>query len=325
MNVLLIVEGETEREILGYILPKYGFNEIIIDELICKDKDFTNYSFSDTKDNIVVIEGPKNRIKDVVKNLNDTDDFYKNFVHPSIKFSGIFLIYDVDHNSDSIIREGFDKLIDESTGLLLLNCPCIEVLGDVKREEFECKHLSEYKTYLNNYHATNKLTTKSYIKMNFNDILISFLEQNYKEILKENLSWKPSNIMLHPEYLIQLNEKNNIRMGENDDNYYCKIRYFSTVIYVFLAFVKGFSKHFNSYELLLNYLYEVRKNEENEDYMHITKLVDENKYSEREFSNKLGDEVYAKKIFLKMEKEKIISKRKKGKPREFLMSKYKKN
>ena len=104
MNLLVIVEGQkSEQSILSYVLPKYGFNPITVEEKICKDIDFTYYNYASDKDNIFVVEGPKNRIKDVVKDLKKTDDFYRNFVSPKMKFAGVFLIYDVDHNTDSEI------------------------------------------------------------------------------------------------------------------------------------------------------------------------------------------------------------------------------
>lgn len=319
MNILLIVEGKTECDIFRYVLPKYGFNEIIIEEPICKNKNFSNFKFSSTKDNIIVIEGPKNRIKDVVKNLEDTDDFYRYFVTPTIKFAGIFLIYDVDHNSHDVIKNAFNKLSDESTGMLLLNCPCVEVLGDVLLNNYECKHFSEYKKYLNDFHTThNKLSTNDFIKTNFNDILIRFLEKNYEDFKKENPKWEPSNVMRHLEYLIELDKKYNIREGKDKNDFYCNISYFSTALYIFLSFVKGFSRYLNSYQKLLNYLYKIREQEQKEEVEHITKLVDSRICSEKEFAKSINDKLYARKIFREMEDKRIISKRESGKKRKFL-------
>lgn len=320
MNLLVIVEGHTtEPSILNYVLPKYGFHPITIKEKICNTINFAYYNYSNEKDNIFVVEGPKNRIKDVVKDLKETDDFYRNFVSPKMKFAGIFLIYDVDHNSDDEIIEAFNKLNNESTGLLLLNAPCIEVLGDTQNVEFKCNRLTEYKNYLNDLHSKNKISTLDYVKMYFNDILIKYLKKNYEDFSDENEEWKALNVMIHPECLIELN-KRNIRTGETKTNYHCLIRYYSTVIYVILAFAKGFSKYSDSYTPLLNYLNKVKEEEEQEEHVHITKMIDNNIVSESVFLSEIdNDPLLAKKLFSQLENEEIMTKRTKNKPREIIV------
>lgn len=326
MNLLVIVEGrKSEQSILSYVLPKYGFNPITVEKKLCEDIDFTYYNYTDDKDNIFVVEGPKNRIKDVVKDLKETeDDFFRNFVSPKMKFAGIFLIYDVDHNSNDEIATAFKKFNDESTGLLLLNSPCIEVLGDTQNEEFECKLLTEYKKHLSRLHSKNKISTLEYIKMNFTDIMIKYLKKNYEDFSNENEEWEAGMVTTHPEYLIKLNEKKNVRTGNNKDDFYCLIRYYSTVIYVILAFAKGFSGKLNSYELLLNYLNKVKEEEEQEESLHITKMIDNDIVSESVFLSEIdNDPLLAKKLFSQLENDGIMTKRTKKKSREITVKNIK--
>lgn len=160
--------------------------------------------------------------------------------------------------------------------------------------------------------------------MNFTDIMIRYLKKNYEDFSNENEEWEVAMVTMHPEYLIKLNEKKNLRTGNNKDDFHCLIRYYSTVIYVILAFAKGFSGKLNSYELLLNYLNKVKEEEEQEEYLHITKMIDNNIVSESAFLSEIdNDTLLAKKIFLQLENDGIMTKRTKKKPREIIVKSIK--
>lgn len=251
-NYLLIVEGSCdEKNIFGDIFVSYGFNVIKCQEKMTTDGfgDFYKYELSQDKDNIVIIEGPRNRIHDfLIYYDKEIDSIEKLFNYSVNYFSGIFLIYDVDHNDNDDINEMFDKFNDESSGLLLLNSPCLEVLSDtgIKEDYFiKCNHLTEYKSRLNVYHEKHgNINLKEYIKNNFNKIILYFLDQNTKEFNEHN-------IMNHPFLVKEEINKKNIRYNFKDKNKsYVLYRYFTTVLYVSIAYSKKLVYDIDNYDIV---------------------------------------------------------------------------
>ena len=134
---------------------------------------------------------------------NKFEEIERLFHYPTYHFSGIFLIYDVDHNDNDDVELMFEKFNNESDGMLLLNSPCLEVLADTnfdENREEKFKHLREYKRKLNKYHeSSGNVNSMNYIINHFDEIMLHFLELNRKE-------FNENNIMEHPSI-----ESNNIK------------------------------------------------------------------------------------------------------------------
>ena len=173
-NILLIVEGNrTEKEIFGEAFEKIGYHVIKVDKKLTikleEDFEFQKLEYVKDQNNIVIITGPRNRIHGFLKYYNENTMSLDRIFSDSFNyFSSIFLIYDVDHNDNEDVEEMFQHFQDESTGMLLLSSPCIEVIGDYNRNRVEEKyhHLWEYKKDINNYYngQTSTLINKNLYK-----------------------------------------------------------------------------------------------------------------------------------------------------------------
>lgn len=257
---LFIVEGKkTEKNLFGKYFESLGFNVIKCQQQMTVDYDFIVDEEEYIKDskNIVLIQGPKNRIHEILLNDSksglsiDTIDVESIFGFKPNDFIGIFWIYDVDHNSKEDIEMMYQKFNDENNnGLILLSSPCIEVLGTYNDEmSFSGNHLKKYKSILNTYYNEIGLeSVENYIIHNFNKCLLHFLEKNYKD-------FKDDNIMNHPFEVIEFINKYNDRNADETVYY----RYFSTVVYCAIAFVLGYTKQINNYNDFKNYLESVVK------------------------------------------------------------------
>ena len=101
-NYLLIVEGANdEKNLLQYVFEKYGFSVTRYKEKISVDTlgSFFKYELKSDVNNVVIIEGPRNRIHDFLIIFDiEFVAIEKLFHYSPYHFSGIFLIYDVDHS-----------------------------------------------------------------------------------------------------------------------------------------------------------------------------------------------------------------------------------
>ena len=206
----------------------------------------------DGKDEITIIEGPKNRISEFINLFNrEYDDIEKIFGKITNTYAAVFIIYDVDHNSVNAINQMFNKFYDESTGLLLLSSPCLEVLGDfgevksIKRP-FKCKRVKEYKKKLNIYYNTvvKCNSTINFIIDNFEECALYYLDKNFKE-------FNCSNIMEHPELVKDKINDENIRSDSE-----LEFRYFTTVVYVCVSYILGLTKQIENYDIVRKYFEE---------------------------------------------------------------------
>ncbi|GEM_PF-888345 len=250
-NILLIVEGSVdEQNIFGDVFSKYGFNAIISDEKMDVEGvgQFEKFQYRLNSNNVVIIQGPRNRIHDFLKLFNEHEmSIERAFSYSYAFFSGIFLIYDVDHNDCDDIEEMFKRFSDESTGMLLLSSPCIEVVADYNHNRGESKYyrLSEYKAEINNHYQGQ---THKFIGDNFNSLMLYFLNKNYEE-------FNEGNIMEHPSLIVKSVNKFNDRINcAEKGKSYVIYRYFSTVVYVAIAYANGLTKDINNYDLVKNFL-----------------------------------------------------------------------
>lgn len=249
-NILFLTEGKSyEQDIFANAVKKYGLTSIpikqrIIDLNIGKFEEF-NISIDGTQ--IFIIQGPRNRIHDFLKYVSDPNiDLEKIFGYEYAFFQKIFLIYDVDHNDCEDVTKMYELFQDESTGMLLLSSPCIEVLADFNRKRGCEKYsrLSEYKSEINNHYNGH---TKEYINENFDEIMLFFLEKNYKD-------FKENNIMEHPRLIIDKINQYNERVNCKDKKFsYVIYRYFSTVVYVAIANALSLTKDIDNYDKVRNF------------------------------------------------------------------------
>lgn len=256
-NILLLTEGSVdEQDIFSEAFSRYGINSIPIKKRII-DLDigqFCESEISTDKLNVFIIQGPRNRIHDFLKFLEDPNiSIEKIFGYQYAFFQKIFLVYDVDHNDYKDVEQMHKLFSDESQGLLLLSSPCIEVLADFNKCRGTTKYhrLSEYKSEINNFYHGR---TKEFIINNFNEIMLYFLKKNYDD-------FKEPNIMEHPNLIVNkinnLNERVNFK---NKELSYVNYRYFSTVVYVALASALSLTKEVNNYEIVKSFFESHLKN-----------------------------------------------------------------
>ena len=258
---LIITEGNvTEPNFLVPLFQKYGFSVTEEEQINVRVENvssiFDKYEIKlDDKNIIVIAQGPRNRIRDLMLLFeNNQYDIEKFFVKSSELFAATFLIYDVDQTLCDQLESAFNKFNNEQSGLLLVSSPCIEVLAHENEfgiAEITGTHLSEvYKNKINEYiNHKYHISLKDYIINNFEKIALSYLEQNVCEFNSQN-------IMEHPQLVIsKINELNKRTLLSNNSvefNY----RYFTTVLYVCFAYVLGLTKEFENASILKNFLLE---------------------------------------------------------------------
>ena len=133
-NYLLIVEGEvTESTIFEYIFNKLGYSVNKIEGKLTLSNDFKDLivkSLIEDKDSVTIIQGPKNRINELIKLFeNEQYDIKRIFTNLNINFAAVFWIYDVDHTSCENLSKMLNRYNNENDGLLLVSSPCIEILS----------------------------------------------------------------------------------------------------------------------------------------------------------------------------------------------------
>ena len=251
-NFLLIVEGnKPEKDLFSRVFEKYGFNVIRQDIITIPNGDdifkFDRTNFVGEKSNIVIINGPKNRISEFINLFDGTIDSLDNLIlDPFTLFAGVFLIYDVDHTSKEKLKKMFDKFQNETdNGLLLVSSPCIEILGDTDRkEEIKVNHLEEYKKERNNWATNQKLSSyQDYLINNFEKLALYYLDKN-------TIDSGNNNVMDHPSFVIEMINNCNERKYIDNDHQPVIYRYFTTVVYVCVAFINGLTKDINNVEIV---------------------------------------------------------------------------
>ena len=253
-NYLLIVEGQlTEPTIFEYIFKKLGYSVNKIEGKLSLSNDFNDLIVKlliEDKDSVTIIQGPKNRINELIKLFeNEHYDIKRIFNNLNINFTAVFWIYDVDHTSCENLSKMFNRYNNENDGLLLVSSPCIEILSRPKYNDIlEVKHLNQFKAetnvYIDNLYHTN---AKDYIKENFFKLSIEYLDRNYIE-------FKEQNIMEHPGLIInKINQQN-----ERTDTW-VKYRYYTTVVYVVVAYILGLTKEIENYEIVRKYFIEKKE------------------------------------------------------------------
>ena len=254
-NFLIMTEGaRTEINILESVLRKYGFNVIREKPIrINAETDFFSLDvteLADDKDNIYIAQGPKNRIGEFLLLVNSqSEDIERYFSELTKTFAGIFLIYDVDHTSKEDLGNMFLKFQDEtSSGLLILSSPCIEILSEPGRKDIlKANHLSEYKKERKKWVQDNySYSIERYIIDNFEDLVLAFLAKNCEDS-------GSNNVMEHPEFVLrQIN-------AFNDRTYISKelqpvvFRYFTTTLYVCIAYILGLTKEIDNGQIVADF------------------------------------------------------------------------
>ena len=253
-NYLLIVEGKvTEKDILSSVFERYGFKTYDCGQIDFSEelKEFVLTKLNTpNEDNIFIVQGPRNRIHDWLR-LIDTkqDDFERYFRDLDGLFAGTFIIYDVDHTLKETLSNMFERYADEtSSGLLLLSSPCIEVLSDEGRTEIlEVDHLEEYKKELNKkFNQLYHCSAKQYIIDHFEESVLYYLEKN-------TLESNSKNVMDHPSFVLEKINELNDREFYSLDNQPVRYRYFTTVLYVCIAYINGLTKQIENADEVKNF------------------------------------------------------------------------
>ncbi len=258
-SFLIMTEGsKTEPNILESVLKKYGFNVIRKNPIKIKEEhpfDLDVTELADNKDNIYIAQGPKNRISEFLRLFNDqTEDIERYFSELKENFAGIFLIYDVDHTSKEDLDEMFVKFQDETSGLLILSSPCIEILSEPNRKDIiKVNHLSEYKSERKKWVQDNfSNSVEYYIINNFEDLVLSFLAKNCEES-------GSNNIMEHPEFVLKQINTFNERTYVNNDLQPVLYRYFTTTLYVCIAYILGLTKEIENSQKVADFFSSQKK------------------------------------------------------------------
>lgn len=254
---LLIVEGEkAEVEVFTHVLKKYEYmvgNNLPKLDFTGKSKALGLGVFTNNDADVYIVSSKPNRLSDILKYYDPQTDMLERALgfKTSDAFQGTFLVYDVDHNKDETLEKAYSHFRSEESGLLLIECPCLEVLGDDEFNpipEREMERPSEsYKPELNLYHhRVHHCGTIEYIKNNFERLALRFLIQNHYDFNSDN-------VMDHPGLVIGKINEMNTRINKEDSTL-CIYRYYTTVVYVFLAYIKGLTKKIDNYEAVKNML-----------------------------------------------------------------------
>ena len=158
------------------------------------------------------------------------------------RFSGIFLIFDVDHCSNDKLEILSECFNNESDGLLLVSSPCIEVLSEPERTSVLNikKTFEEYKKERNAAICPiHNCSVIDYICENFEKLIIEFITKNRNDF----------NVSEHPRLVVKRINESNIRKPDNS----ATIRYFTTVIYVAIAYMKGLTKEVDNYKTVKSF------------------------------------------------------------------------
>lgn len=251
MNILLIVEGKKdEPTVFSKVFASYGYNPIVLRQSI-EVEGLGTWSKSELakgKSNVVIVQGPRNRIHDLLLDLSKEEVSVERYFHYDYaSFSATFLIYDVDHNDPDDLKRMFRLCSDEgSSGLLLLSSPCFEVIADYdhNRGESKYRHLKEYKADVNKHYQG---MTFEYIENHFDELMLYFLKKNYEDFQEED-------IMEHPGRIIELINERNARVNCLDPkDSYVVYRYFSTVVYVAIAYAAGLTREPRNYQKVVEF------------------------------------------------------------------------
>ena len=266
---LAIVEGEDmEPEILEYALSTYyGFNVLRADNRLSSlPLGFKKTLIYDGNDEFYIVQGRRNRIKELLKETLEETHSSIERAFSNENFAGIFLVYDVDHNSNEEIEEARGRFNNISDGLLTLSVPCVECVLEKDFKPYVSSSYKGYKTAKNEWCTEQAgVSSKEFIKYEFNRLMIENLLRNKKVFAKESLP-EPNDVSLHGEYSLDLNARYNIRTGRSEKDYRVEISYYASVLYLILLHVKGHARYSDSFDSLLAFFYskqrEIEKREE---------------------------------------------------------------
>ena len=251
---LILTEGsKTEPTILEEILTKYGFQVQRKQQVQIDGEDLT-WDFSATeltegRGNVVIAQGPRNRIRDflllVERKQAEVERYFSGLCQ---RFAGIFLVYDVDHTLKEDLERMYKAYRDETTGLLILSSPCIEILSEPNRvEKIAVDHLETYKSERKEWaNRTYGLSIEQYILAHFEELVLYYLKKNCAES-------GSNNVMEHPDFVLeQINELNE-RKFESNDCLPVVYRSFTTTLYVCLAYILGLTKEMENAQRVIEF------------------------------------------------------------------------
>ncbi len=233
MRFLILTEGaRTEINIFQRVLERYGLRVIRISRIESftepESLQLLGTELECDRTSVLIAQAPRNRLKDLLS-------YYR---RDNIDLNLVFGSRD---------KEIYTRHNDETdSGLLLISSPCIEILSEPGRtEELRVKHLKEYKRERNNFFSDVLrlgMNAEEYIAENFEKLAVSYLDRNFND-------FRDANVMNHPESVIKKVNELNFRSEEE-----VIYRYFTTVVYVLIACIFGFSIKTDSYSSLREFL-----------------------------------------------------------------------
>ncbi len=251
---LAIVEGEDmEPEILEYALSTYyGFNVLRAENRLSSlPLGFKKTLIYGGNDEFYIVQGSRNRIKELLKEALEETHSSIERAFSTENFAGIFLVYDVDHNSNQEIEEARERFNNILDGLLTLSVPCVECILEMDFKPYVSSSYKGYKTAKNEWCMEQAgVSGKELIKYEFNLLMIENLVRNKETFEKENLS-EPNDVSLHGEHSLDLNAKYNIRTGKSEKDCHVEISYYASVLYLILLHVKGYARCADSFDSFL--------------------------------------------------------------------------
>ena len=138
---------------------------------------------------------------------------------------------------------------------MILSSPCVEVLSEPNRvKELSVEHLREYKTERKAWvqNKTNN-SVENYIINNFEELILEFLKQNCEES-------GSNNVMEHPEYVLKQINLLNDRTYINNDLQPVLYRYFTTTLYVCIAYILGLTKEIDNSKIVEDFFLNHKNN-----------------------------------------------------------------
>lgn len=243
-NFLFVVEGEdAEHKIIENIFLKLNYQTHSV-----KTKDeLTTRVLESNGSNIFIIQGPKNRIHNILTQHTKIDSFP---VHFNIDkyINKCFIIYGADYNEYNVLTRFFDKFNDENEGILLISNPCIEVLADTVFDT-HTGEATKYKLKLreqllkSNPQSLQNKSVLDYINDNIGELLLNQMKRN------QSLFNEP-NINLHPQLAIN-SISNNLPDYEKGQH---KFEILLTVLYVSIGHIFDLLRPFDNYQMVYGFI-----------------------------------------------------------------------
>ena len=210
--------------------------------------DFNITEYQKDKRIVTIVQGPQTRIYNLIS------DYDKNCNVPLNLFPAKALIYLFLPGFISfmmsilmtmpVFQNFYSIFNNPQDGLLLVSNPCIEVLADKVKTPNAYTKITQYKEVVWKQLRKGRGNLVKYISEHFNELIIETIKQN-------SLEFNENNVSEHPDLLLKKNIETNKTILNDEGQLQLLIRYFSTVIYVFIADIENITKDFDNTQKLI--------------------------------------------------------------------------